>query len=199
VICKMRLAGIFLVPVLLLACVGQRGNVIPDQAAWENHREMLALADDWSLRGRISFKKAGDGYSGSLQWEQRGDDLDFRFRGPLGIGGFRISGNPTLLKIKNGKGDEYYVSDPVVDLENQFGWSVPVHSMRFWVLGIPDPNSEYQVNVDEHGQATNLDQSGWRVKYLGYRDFNGRQMPRKLQMSKEDLQIRLAVASWRMK
>ena len=84
-------------------------------------------------------------------------------------------------------------------MEDQFGWSIPVHSMRFWVLGVPDPGGNYEVSVDDHGQALILDQAGWRVSYLSYRKFEGRTLPRRLEMTKSDLRIRLAVDRWQIK
>ena len=192
---RIRFAVIFL-PLFLSACVGQRTSMIPDELAWSELRESLQLEDDWTLRGRISLKKADDGYSGSLNWVQAGDAVDLSFRGPLGIGGFEISGDPGLLTIQTSNGEHFVVTDPVVDLEAGFGWSLPVHSMRYWVLGVPDPDDDYQARLAENGQALNFDQSGWQLSFRSYRDYDGQTLPRKMEMKHNDLRIRLVVDEW---
>jgi hypothetical protein len=59
---------------------------------WLERRDALRAIEDWRLEGRLSLKAGRDGYNGTLSWEQAGGEIDFRFRGPFGFGGFRIHG-----------------------------------------------------------------------------------------------------------
>ena len=111
-------------------------------ADWLERRDYLRTLDDWRMEGRIALRAGRDGYNGTLSWEQFEDDLDFRFRGPFGFGGFRIHGDVDRLRIKTTGGDEMLLSDPQAEMEERFGWSLPVYSMRFWIVGVSDPSLE---------------------------------------------------------
>ena len=67
---------------------------------WLERRDYMRQLDDWRMEGRLALKTGADGYNGTVSWEQIEDDLDFRFRGPFGIGGFRIHGDPEQLRVK---------------------------------------------------------------------------------------------------
>jgi outer membrane biogenesis lipoprotein LolB len=67
-------------------------------------------------------RKAG---SGVFTWTQVRDELDFSFRGPVGIGGFRIDGDGDRLHLKTSAGEELYLTDPERDLRERYGWSIP--------------------------------------------------------------------------
>ena len=55
--------------------------------------------------------------------------------------------------------------------------------MRYWVLGIPEPGHGYEESIDDLGRLQTLRQSGWEIEFVDYRDFEGRELPRKFLMT----------------
>lgn len=165
-------------------------------ADWLERRDYLRTLDDWRMEGRIALRAGRDGYNGTLSWEQFEDDLDFRFRGPFGFGGFRIHGDVDRLRIKTTGGDEMLLSDPQAEMEERFGWSLPVYSMRFWIVGVSDPSLEAEEDVDDGGRLIYLSQDGWDVTYDGYETHDGLVLPRKIVMESGDVRIRVVADKW---
>jgi outer membrane lipoprotein LolB len=180
-------------------CVAPRDRIGESvDVDWLDRRDLLRSLDDWRMEGRIALKTGRDGYNGTLSWEQLEDALDFRFRGPFGFGGFRIHGDLERLRVKTTGGDEFYLNDPEIEMRERFGWSVPVHSMRFWIVGVSDPAIEGDEVVDEDGYLLELEQGGWDVSYDGYRSHEGFDLPRKIVMVNGDVQIKVVADRWRL-
>lgn len=148
------------------------------------------------MEGRLALRAGGDGYNGSLSWEQLDEVLDFRFRGPFGFGGFRIHGDLDRLRIKTTRGDEILLDDPEAEMAERFGWSLPVYSMRYWILGVSDPGAVAEEVVDDSGMLLELTQNGWQVRYDGYSEAGGTLLPRKIVMESEDVRIRVVADRW---
>ena len=168
------------------------------EAQWQSQREKLLELEEWRLRGRIALSTEEEGLNGTLSWQQVYEDVDFRFRGPLGIGGFRIHGDRDRLRVKTSKGKVFFLQDPVVEMQAEFGWSVPVHSMRYWVVGVSDPGLPTNETLGPEGRLTQLEQMEWLVRYTSYRDYDGNILPRKVVMESEAVRIRLAVDEWQL-
>lgn len=184
---------------MLGACVTSRDRIGESiDVDWLDRRDLLRQLDDWRMEGRIALRTGKDGYNGTLSWEQLEDDLDFRFRGPFGFGGFRIHGNLDRLRVKTTRGEEFYLQDPEVEMRDRFGWAVPVYNMRYWIVGVSAPESTADEIVDEQGFLAELEQGGWEVRYDGYRDHQGLALPRKIVMESGDVRIRVVTDSWRM-
>jgi outer membrane lipoprotein LolB len=158
---------------------------------WLERRDRLRTADDWRMEGRIALNVGRKGYNGTVSWEQAGEELDFRFRGPFGFGGFRIHGDNTRLRVKTTRGDEFWVTDPVQEMGERFGFSLPVYSMRYWILGVSDPALEADEVVGEDGLLVELGQGGWQVDFDNYALQGDEFLPGKLVMEKDNIRIRV--------
>ncbi len=167
-----------------------------DEHAWEVRRAGLLQLQSWHVDGRVAIAAGEDGWSGSLSWEQDKDHVDFRFNGPFGIGGLRITGNGRELLVKTSRGDSFLTTDPEEDFQERLGWSIPIRSMRYWMAGIPDPGAGYQKTIDGEGRLVELEQEGWQVDYKSYGRVGSLQLPTRLTIRRPAVRIKLAIDQW---
>jgi outer membrane lipoprotein LolB len=184
---------------LLVACTSLQGRApvgAPDEAAWRQHAAQMAALADWSLSGRVGFINGKDSGSGSLDWRQQGAATTLDFHGPLGAGAIHMEGDAQRLHVQSSRGDDFYTSDPEADLEMRLHQPLPVLSLRYWVLGIPDPGTAYTKADDAHGELRDLDQSGWHVEYQEYADVSGYSLPTRFSLERGPVRIKVAVSAW---
>ncbi len=93
-------------------------------------------------------------------------------------------------------GEHWMLPDPEVDLQVMYGWTIPVTSLRYWALGIPDPAELAFTEFNEEGQLTSLDQGNWQVQFTKYRAGGGQSMPRRLTAISGDNKVRLVIDNW---
>jgi outer membrane lipoprotein LolB len=145
---------------------------------------MLREIEEFRMEGRLALNTGRRGYSGTVSWEQNDDIVDFRFRGPFGFGGFRIHGDTEQLRVKTTAGEEFLLRDPELEMTERFGWSLPVHSMRYWILGVSDPGLPAAEVPDDGGPAGEHG-AGWlEVSYEAYAETDGLLLPRRFDMER---------------
>lgn len=168
-----------------------------DPQAWQERRAWLESIDDWRLEGRVAIAAYDEGWNASVDWEQRGDYLDVNFSGPLGVGSARVAGTPELLEVHSTEGEHFVTSDPEQDLYWHLGWTAPIDRMAWWVRGLPGPGGEPRVEIDAAGRPVRIEQGGWIVDYVDYLLLDdGRALPRRIEMRREGVRIRLIVSEW---
>lgn len=168
----------------------------PNDAAWQARGARLARLDAWELQGRVGVVTAKDGGSGSMDWKQQGEMLIFDFMGPLGSGALHVQGDVDGLRVKSSRGDDFVTFDPEDDFAVRFNMPLPVTSMRYWLLGLPDPRTAFDKQVDAKGELVTLSQRGWQVQYQEYTDVQGYSLPARLSIQREAVRIKVVVQQW---
>lgn len=186
---------------VLAACASLQGHPPQgpaNEAAWASRQAEFASLTDWELSGRVAVADGKEGGSGSLDWMQRGDKLSFDFRGPLGAGAMHIEGDGDSLWVRTSRGDDFVTRAPEWDFSQRLHMPLPVSSMRYWMLGLPDPATPYDKQVDAHGELSRLLQRGWQVDYLEYADVEGHSLPTRVTISRDMVRIKLVMDSWNL-
>ena len=156
----------------------------------------MRQVDDWGFKGRIAVKTGDDGFNGKFNWTQTGNEFDARVGGPLGIGTVRIAGDERSIVLTDKDGVKTRLTDPEAELMVRYGWTIPVASLRFWALGIPDPTLPADTEFDEAGRLVHLEQRNWIVTISRYRESAGQQMPRTLTASNPETRVRMVIDKW---
>ncbi|MBT8084150.1 MAG: outer membrane lipoprotein LolB [Woeseia sp.] len=191
-----RLLSLLLLVAALAGCATQSGVSLPTLDDWETRQKVLAGLDNWGFSGRIAVRDAVDGFQGSLHWEQRRDYFDARVSGPLGMGAVRIAGDVGAVRVTDKDGVETRLHDPEADLQRRFGWQIPIESLRYWALGIPDTAYPAELQFADDGTLQALDQAGWQVLIDRYRAAGETIMPRRLTASRDSARVTLVIDRW---
>lgn len=177
---------------LSCSCAGLRSTPTLPQALpsdWDGRRQVLQEWSRFDMRGRVAVASGEEGFTAALRWMQRDERARVEFDGPLGVGGLR-------LQLERGR----LVDEGVrKELERRLGFALPVESLRYWMLGVPDPAQ----SADETLAATSLrleglQQAGWSLRFSDYApiaDANY-ELPRRIEATREAVRVRLLIEGW---
>ena len=184
--------------VVLAACVSQPVEPLPEMSAWETRQVVLAGLESWGFNGRIAVRTSEDGFNGKLRYQQDSGDFLAVMSGPLGIGTVQLERADDALFYTDKNGNQTRFYDPEVDLKYRLGWDVPLESLRYWALGIPDPDENAETKLNEAGQLDSLEQSGWNVSVARYRETGGQAMPQRMIVTNGVTRVTLVIDKWRL-
>lgn len=191
----MRIAAL---PLLFLAgCVTQPAPVAPPIDA-----ARLQAITGFELGGRIGVSTPDDGFNGSLEWRQLGDEVYLSVHGALGMGRVEILGDAEGVEIRAADGTRRRYVDPAHALAEVYGWYLPVSALRYWVLGAPSPASRplQVLEAESLGspRLSRLVQDDWQIDYDEYRVYDGWVLPRKMVLEGDSVRVKLVVSKWRV-
>lgn len=183
--------------VLLIAgCAAPRSALLPEINSWDTRASVLADLDKWNFSGRIAVKTESDGFNGKLRWSQDQENYGVTVSGPLGVGTVRIEGDDRSVVMTDKDGVRTELEDAELELRQRYGWTIPIASLRYWALGIPDPSAAAEFKVDDEGRLESLAQRDWSVRITRYDVGGGRQMPKLLTAENPDTRVRLVIDHW---
>ena len=110
--------------------------------------------------------------------------------GALGLGAMLIELNEHEIVLDTGEGEKQRSQDIDAFIARQIGFVVPLTALRSWVVGgyLPD----VPVLLFENGFV----QLGWRITYNEYMQTSAGVLPRKVNISKEKIKLKLIIDQW---
>ena len=175
---------------------------VPPRAAptsWEVRRPQLQALAHFELRGRVAVAAAGEGFNASLRWIQQGAHAQLTLEGPLGVGGAQVIAAGDELTLVTPHGEQLDNAAAHAELAARLGFDPPLSSLRYWVLGVPDPAQPSTEALDASQQRlAALTQSGWHIDYVSYGVADGGLLPARLTLQRDAVRVRLLVDDWRL-
>jgi outer membrane lipoprotein LolB len=192
-----RIAALVAVLLLAAGCTTMPETVdLPAIGSWQDRNAILGSISDWQFRGRIAVKAGDEGFNGKFDWTQDGDAFDASVGGPLGVGTVRIEGDGRSVILTDKDGARTRLDDVEQELRWRYGWTIPVESLRYWALGIPDPADPAITELDDESRLARLEQGGWIVQISRYQEAAGQSMPRILTATNRDTRVRMVIDRW---
>ena len=198
----MRGSGLRLGAALIIAALAgcrTAPPLLPAGESWEARRPQLQSREHFALRGRVAVAAGAEGFNASLRWTQDGARSQVTLEGPLGVGGAQITATGNELSVITSRGQRLDSEAARAELTQRLGFDPPLASLRYWVLGVPDPALPATEALDPGQQRlTALTQAGWHVDYNIYTSASGQSLPARLTLQRDAVRVRLLVDDWQL-
>ena len=178
----------------LSGCAPFMGGNLPTRST--EAQQQLYASKAWTLEGRIAVKSGNEGWSANLYWEHDGGQERLRLYGPFGQGAVSIILQNQMIYINEGNGVVNSSRDPEELLTRKLGFSVPLGSLRYWVLGLPAPDISYQAELDDKGGLKGFQQQAWVLGFENFENVGNFVMPQKMTIQGSQVRLRLVVDEW---
>ena len=166
---------------------------------WQQRQVSLNNIEGWHIKGRMAVVNGSEYWSINLDWQQSDDTYVIFLNGPFGAGKIKLAGSRHGVILTDGDNNMFFAKDPDTLLYEQTGVHMPVNSLRYWVLGLPEPEMVHQHFFDEQGRLGELDRAPWQIKFKRYTNVNNLQVPDKIFITQgEDVSVRMIIADWQL-
>lgn len=169
----------------------------PEAPSWQLRQPQLQARQHFELKGRVAVAAGGQGFNARVRWTQDGARSQVALEGPLGAGGVQITSDGNDLEILTANGARLESEAARAELAAHLGFDPPLASLRYWILGVPDPGTPSTETLDPAQQhLASLEQDGWRIDYGGYTAVGGEWLPQRLTLQRADVRVRVLVDDW---
>lgn len=177
---------------LLTGCKTTQVRPTVPLVPWQERVAQLEHARTWQLDGRAAAALGQQGWQASLDWRQSGSASELHLAGPFGAGALALTMTPDGLSLNGAPPSEAATAQ----LEARLGFALPLENLRFWLLGIPNPNVPFAITRNPMDRAQHISQAGWSIDYDQYRPQGRDELPARMVMSRGDARVRIAVDRW---
>lgn len=189
--------GAFLIFASLTGCAPFIGGSVSPHLT--EVQQQLYQVKTWKLEGRIAVKAGNEGWNANLFWEHENGQDRLRISGPFSQGAVSIIVQTDLVYINEGNGVTSSSRDPDALLKAKLGFTVPLRSLRFWVLGLPAPETGYHAELDATGGLKGFEQQAWTLDFERFQTVGSDVLPQKMTIEGNAMRLKLVVDEWVLK
>jgi len=173
---------------LLSACASV--STAPSGSYSQAARLHLYDMREWRMEGRVAITSPKDSWSANIEWNHQPDFEKIRLSGPLGQGAVVIVLSDDFVKIDRGGGNVQSSNQPEQFINQQLGLFVPLQSLRFWTVGLPESGQKFQETGD------GFVQDGWLIAFKEMQKTGVETLPHKMAVSNEHVKLKLIIDQW---
>ena len=168
---------------------------------WETHQQTIATLSKWSITGKLAIFLQDGRETANLYWEQNNDNYNIELTSFIGTRILTIKKNKYGVEIINNDGDTF-TGDNAEQLIQEIspGLNLPISALQQWIKGNPI-DATYTLNEQQRVNTllgANLESSSWKISYQQYQYFSGIALPRKLDLKRDDLRLKIAINQWQI-
>ena len=163
---------------------------------WLGRQQAIQKLSHWRCEGRAAILAQNGGGQISFDWQHKPGEQILNIKTPLGQNALQLTINPGGATLIDHEGQISQGEDGEALLQQALNWSVPIESMRAWLLGLPATRSD-SYTLDVQGRLLTLESQGWTIEYKRYND-DSVNLPSKLELRRSELTLRLVIDRWQL-
>ena len=157
-----------------------------------------ASLESWTASGRLALAANGEGGSGSFTWQQQSASTTLSIRGPLGAGAMQVTTDGEYLAVIDADGHELDSEQSQALIRRRLGADLPLAQLRYWMVGLPAPDSPASVVDAAESPRRVIEQSGWRIGYDSFGVAAGVPLPQRFTASLGGVRLKVVVDDWQV-
>ena len=188
-----------IIALLLTACATQptAPTSAPTTASInQQHLTALAAIKSFALKGRMGVVTQKQGFSGNIDWQHQPVTDNIDVYSPVGGKVANIAKTASGVTLTDQKGRSISAQDAESLTEMTLGFRLPLTGLADWALGKPTASKVDVSSWDEKGRLLTLKQDGWDIAYENYTETNGVDLPNKIVLKSEKVNLKLLVEQW---
>ena len=172
---------------------------LKDEVASVNAVETPAELKSWRMDGRIGVQARDTAWQANLNWDHEATQDRLRISGPFSQGVVSIIVQKDLIYLNEGNGVTELSRDPDAMLRKRLGFTVPLSSLRYWILGAPDPAMPSIPVAGAAGAPAGFRQAGWRITPDKLASIEGWMLPQKLRADGAGVKLKILADNWEIR
>lgn len=195
---------LILLPTIFLSACSTTAVITPQSS---KHHHLLSQAErqkrlyairDWDIIGSFSIKHNNKVDMASFTWQKNNNNYLINIHGPMNIGSTNLIGTQDKVILQQTSGKQLEATTAEKLLQHQLGLFLPVTNLNYWIRGLPSPNPTRQLHYDDKNRIHDMEQQNWQIIYNSYATFDNIDLPTKIYLNTQQLQIKIVIKQWRI-